>query len=407
MALAIEDSPHGGYQKLDTRHYSMDDENDNFEGNANDEVRGWRSFSRMMNSGYRQDSALARGINITEFSDSRVNPTPLLLEESDILLEQYLSPGKLQLLTGVDDLKTVESLELKVDSRETSLGNFGSLLPNLVELKLNGSHIACVRDLGSSLRKLKVLWMTRCGLEELDGISAMSELKELYLEYNEISDVSPLSLLEHLEILDLEGNNIEDITQVQYLSLCPTLQNLALDGNPICVCPSPTHDKSGYDFRKTIKDLLPNLKILDDDGMDDKSFSARHNEFDEDWAYLEELQDEALLQEEFPEKHEVTQTGDRPPTAALRPATAYRPGSALRPSSGFRPASAPKRPSTASSGSSLFVQPGTVVSNRPVSSDAIEGIESVSELTMGNVICGNPSSSSSEKTRKAWLKGRH
>lgn len=150
-----------------------------------------------------------------------------------------------QLLTGVDNLETVESLELKVDSRETSLGNFGSLLPNLLELKLSGSCITSVRwvaaipilladvhqqfsmsdvkrciqfkfwcqlttnclprDLGSSLRRLHVLWLTRCGLEELDGISSMLNLKELYLEYNEISDLSPLSMLEELETLDLEG----------------------------------------------------------------------------------------------------------------------------------------------------------------------------------------------------------
>ena len=47
--------------------------------------------------------------------------------------------------------------------------------------------------------------MSRCGLEELDGISSMLKLRELYLAYNEIADISPLSMLEELEILDLEG----------------------------------------------------------------------------------------------------------------------------------------------------------------------------------------------------------
>ena len=61
------------------------------------------------------------------------------------------------------------------------------------------------RDLGSSLRVLRVLWLTRCGLLELDGITAMFSLRELYLEYNELEDISPLSMLEDLEILDLEG----------------------------------------------------------------------------------------------------------------------------------------------------------------------------------------------------------
>lgn len=47
--------------------------------------------------------------------------------------------------------------------------------------------------------------MSRCNLDDLDGICAMNNLKELYLSYNEIHDLSPLSMMESLEILDLEG----------------------------------------------------------------------------------------------------------------------------------------------------------------------------------------------------------
>lgn len=43
----------------------------------------------------RPSSALARGVQITEFKDTRLNPEPIVLEDSDILMEQYLSPGKL------------------------------------------------------------------------------------------------------------------------------------------------------------------------------------------------------------------------------------------------------------------------------------------------------------------------
>ncbi len=43
----------------------------------------------------RPESALARGIKITEFSGVRVNPEPVTYEESDILLEEYLSPYRL------------------------------------------------------------------------------------------------------------------------------------------------------------------------------------------------------------------------------------------------------------------------------------------------------------------------
>ena len=33
-------------------------------------------------------------------------------------------------------------------------------------------------------------------------------------------------------------NNVDDIGQIQYLSLCSKLQHLTLDGNPVCVTPT-------------------------------------------------------------------------------------------------------------------------------------------------------------------------
>ena len=53
----------------------------------------------------------------------------------------------------------------------------GLMVPNLKQLKLNGSIIATVRDLGTSLDNLSVLWMARCNLLDLDGISSMSSLQ--------------------------------------------------------------------------------------------------------------------------------------------------------------------------------------------------------------------------------------
>ncbi|NXX45027.1 LRC56 protein, partial [Tricholaema leucomelas] len=94
------------------------------------------------------------------------------------------------------------------------------------------------RDLGTSLCHLQVLWMARCGLTDLDGISSCSSLKELYVAYNNISDLSQLPWLDHLEVLDLEGNNIEDINQIQYLGLCGKLRCLTVEGNLICLKPT-------------------------------------------------------------------------------------------------------------------------------------------------------------------------
>ena len=80
----------------------------------------------------------------------------------------------------------------------------GSYLPSLVELKFTGSVIPCLRDLGTSLSVVKILWMACCQVGDLDGLPAMPNLKELYLAFNEVEDISILTMLPSLEVLDLE-----------------------------------------------------------------------------------------------------------------------------------------------------------------------------------------------------------
>lgn len=182
-------------------------------------------------------------------------------------VEERLSPARLQALAQVDDLQLVRVLEMCVDTRKNSLGNFGLYLPNLIQLKLNHSYLGSLRDLGTSLGHLQVLWLARCGLTDLDGIGSFLELKELYVSYNNISDLSPLCLLEQLEVLDLEGNNVEDLGQMRYLQLCPRLAMLTLEGNLVCLKPDPGPSNKapqGYNYRAEVKKLIPQLHVLDE-----------------------------------------------------------------------------------------------------------------------------------------------
>ncbi|KAL9648180.1 hypothetical protein ABK040_009184 [Willaertia magna] len=171
------------------------------------------------------------------------------------VLEEYLSENKLRVATGQDDLLNVKYLEIIVNTTNNSLGDLGSKVPNLEELKLNNSTIPSVRDLGTSLRNVKILWLSRCGLSELDGIFAFPRLKELYLSFNDIEDISNLSSLRELEILDLEGNNIENEGQVLFLQGCKKLISLTLDGNPFSRINT---------YREIVASYLPNLEYLDD-----------------------------------------------------------------------------------------------------------------------------------------------
>ncbi|XP_067902830.1 leucine-rich repeat-containing protein 56 isoform X3 [Heterodontus francisci] len=127
-----------------------------------------------------------------------LNPNPIVKDETELLIEEYLSPSKLRALTETEDLRQVKVLEMCVDTKDNSLGNFGAYLPSLVQLKLNSSFIASIRDLGTSLTKLQVLWMARCGLTDLDGIPSFCSLKDSICTYRE----TVKKLIPHLKYLD-------------------------------------------------------------------------------------------------------------------------------------------------------------------------------------------------------------
>ncbi|CAH1786684.1 unnamed protein product [Owenia fusiformis] len=345
---------------------------------AMERIKTERPFTSLLRPNTsRPGSALARGVQITEFEDPRINPEPMLMEETDLLLEEYLSPRKLRALTGVEDLDEVHFLEMKVDTTDTSLGNFGAMLPNLSQLKLSNSNITSVRDLGSSLTSLKVLWMARCCLENIDGIFSMTNLRELYLAYNEISDISPCSMLENVQIIDLEGNNIEDICQVEFLALCSSLSNLTLEGNPICVTPKPDVTSEEYDYRVAVKKSVPHLTLLDDEPLEEVTSQHRKDAsvFDADWKLLEELMQDGSVPLGSSDSVDQVAVPARPVTS-LRPTSGYRPGSVLRPTSAMRRPGTGMRPTTA----------------RPTSTDSVQSTgDDASDLTKGSVVCGPPS----------------
>ncbi|XP_041472009.1 leucine-rich repeat-containing protein 56-like [Lytechinus variegatus] len=335
------------------------------------------------------------GVRIRDYGGVQVNPEPIVIEEpQDTFLEDYISPTKLRALTGIEDLEDVKFLEMRVDTSETSLGNFGAMLPNLKQLKLNDSLIASVRDLGTALDNLAVLWMSRCCLCDLDGLSSMSSLKELYLAYNDVSDISPCSMLENLQLLDLEGNNVDDIAQVEFLGLCSKLQALSLEGNPVCLAPNKDYnkDESGpFNYRLSVWKAVPQLKLLDDEVLDTASTSMSTSNLQPkalnlstDWLLVN-----GSIKDGLGSVDSLGSDGG----GGSRPKTAARPGSAA----GRRPGSGSgRRP-----GSSMGHRPMTSAGGRPTTSaerpdtggsDIVADGDDTSDLTHGSggVLCGNP-----------------
>lgn len=169
---------------------------------------------------------------------------------------EELSEESLKKALDADELSLVTAAELRLDTVLQGADCLGVLLPNLLHLKLTGSTIASLRDLGTGLAKLQVLWLGRCKLQDLSGLASLSELQELYLPFNDVADLSPLTLHDSIEVLDLEGNAVADVDEVASLWMCSRLKELTLAGNPIC--------KANAFSRSTVLELLPQLRVLDD-----------------------------------------------------------------------------------------------------------------------------------------------
>uniref|UniRef100_A0A672TKK5 Leucine rich repeat containing 56 n=2 Tax=Strigops habroptila TaxID=2489341 RepID=A0A672TKK5_STRHB len=215
---------------------------------------------------------------------------------------------------------------MRVDTTENSLGNFGAYLPNLRELKLNNSLLVSVRDLGTTLSHLYILWMTHCGLPDLDGISSCNSLRELYIAYNNISELSQLPWLDHLEVLDLEGNNIEDINQMQYLGLCCKLSRLTVEGNPICLKPNAeSTEEPDYNYRAEVKKLIPHLEYLDEIAASQTALLPS-NKMHEDWLIIKESIKEGGLAGDISWLDPCLGAVARQSRCSPRPSTTSRPG---------------------------------------------------------------------------------
>ena len=141
--------------------------------------------------------AAAAGVAGIAAALAKGGPTTATATEEDASLQfqmrmNPLNAPYLRKLCKTDDLALVHSLKLKVDVEEKPIDDLGNTLPNLIELKMNNSQIRSFRDFGTSLRRLQVLWISRCGVRELDGIASLPSLIELYVSFNEVQDLTPL-----------------------------------------------------------------------------------------------------------------------------------------------------------------------------------------------------------------------
>ena len=174
--------------------------------------------------------------------------------EGDLNMIEYMISRHCNI--NISNVSQLVKLNLKVNSEYNLLNQFGEKLPNLKELKLSGSFIPSIEDLGSNFKNLVVLNLDNCQLQDLSGLICFENLRELSIKNNKIYDLFEIDGCPKLIYLNLENNNIEETENITFLSNLEDLQKLNLSGNPITNC---------KDYSQRIKDYLPWLSEIDSD----------------------------------------------------------------------------------------------------------------------------------------------
>ncbi|KAH8270332.1 hypothetical protein KR018_008056 [Drosophila ironensis] len=192
-----------------------------------------------------------------------------------VLPQQAPEPTLDELLRRVTqrtDLEAVESVRLRVISYTISLSRLSLFLPRLQTLDLSGSVLSSLRDLGYGLLELTRLDISNCGLNSFDGTSGLPALRVLIADGNMIQRVDPLAELSHLQVLRARGNRISELGLLSFLGLCPQLQEVELQGNPVCRMPL---------YRSVLARSVPTLLQLDGRALNAPTASPSTAEIDE------------------------------------------------------------------------------------------------------------------------------
>ena len=123
------------------------------------------------------------------------------------------------------------------------------------------------------MKKLKKLDISNNYLNSLKNISNLRKLKNLKIESNLVNNfcLSELLLLDELDEFNISGNNIFNIKECIMLRNMNKLINIDLSGNDVC---------NNNDFRLTLINYIPKLKILNRITVDKNEYAAAREYFE-------------------------------------------------------------------------------------------------------------------------------
>eukprot|EP00667_Euglena_gracilis_P018153 EG_transcript_19242 len=161
-------------------------------------------------------------------------------------------------LTSLADIKDLPAMthlrSLNLHRNRISAIEGLDFLSQLLVLDLSSNDIQRITGLDGCY-SLRVLNLSANRIAQIEGLAALQQLKKLVLSYNHISGLEGMAQLHgvhyKLEYLDLTGNQIDRLDQLEYLSGCVNLRcvHLQLAGgrhaNAVCERPEYKHTMLG------------------------------------------------------------------------------------------------------------------------------------------------------------------
>ena len=173
----------------------------------------------------------------------------------DYLLAKYLN-------ITVEEISKLDKISIRINGDYGLLNQFGERLKNLSCLKLNGSFIQSISDIGTNFKNLKILQVNDCKLKDLSGIICFESLEVLEAKNNQIEDLIELEMCSSIQKLNLGDNKIEKEENILFLGNLDKLTWINLKGNPI----------TGYEAK--LKELIPTLESIDVSDNDNSTLNV-------------------------------------------------------------------------------------------------------------------------------------
>jgi internalin A len=193
-----------------------------------------------------------------DISDNQINELGEDLSGLSSLMHLNASHNKICDISALGNLESLEILDLSFNDLGC-LGdgvspNFDSLenAQNLRVLKLNDNNLTSIEGLRDRNISLEVLDLQNNQIQDLTPIAQYTNIQELYLSNNNITNIDNLSGMTGLTEIDLSSNLITDFSN---LLTIPNLTNINLSNNQITSIP----DISASWSNLSVLDLHSNL----------------------------------------------------------------------------------------------------------------------------------------------------